>query len=217
MFKSLVTEDGAVNMLYPALKAWEVPSANWLEWKSGSPWENKGGPAEDYMNIPAGGGDFDSSKVMMEIDDGDQFWETYDVSQVLPGMISVVNNGFVLEYGLWDAAFAKGRDYHSNRASNVDDRPKLVVEVVGTAVIPHSVEMNKMVSVQALGHSISLKVDKAGLFKADLYDSHGRNIITKSVSGYDLVNFDGVELASGVYLLQVSGTGFKMSKSVVLE
>lgn len=213
----MTEEDGLENNVYSVTKMWEPSKASWKEWKPGSSWEKGDEETEDFMSIPAGGGDFDSATVVKESKDSDAYWESFDVTTMLKKMISGTNNGFLFDYGMYDPT-AAGRDYHSSQAGNQDDRPKLVVEFEETGIVsPKSIQNAGIVQLSSLGKNITVTVGRTGNYNAELCDLQGKVFSSVELQGSRSQQIGDESLAVGIYVIRITGDNLVYAQKIVVK
>jgi len=208
-----------VNKIYPVTKDWIVGEATWANWKDGSAWDAQEYLDEtDFMTIPTGGGDFDSSKVVYETEDQDSLWESFDVTELVNSMKSSDrSNGFLFDFGAGDMT-AMGRDYHSSEAANQDDRPKLVVEYEPVSIAAQGMKTkSSMVSTSVTSSALSVVVNQAGEYRLNLVDLRGKVISSNMIDGKRSHSLETSTLGAGMYVLAIEGNGIAVTETVVVK
>lgn len=210
-------EDGVNNTVYALTEEWKADEALWTERKSGTNWDNPGGSSEEFdMWYDPGGGDWDTSSAVIEQQDGD--WETYDVKDIVTSMVngSIENYGFILRPGSEMGEFTEGMNYHSSEASESSDRPKLILEVEGTAISDNPFKQNSGMQMSVLSQSIQLEFTKMDSYKIAIHTAQGRVVYSGVFAGKEArIGTNGI--SSGVYFLSVKSSVGSISNRILIK
>lgn len=185
--------DRGIKRLYRMTKEWDENSSTWESLGGGvSPWSGA------YIATNTNG----SANV----------WEEYDVTETIQQFVNgeLENYGFCIGFRLDDF----GCYYNSSEHSDIQKRPKLIVEYNPTNIIENHNFKKPIISLKNFNNFIKIDFDE-NINSIKILDAMGKTI--KSFENKKSVEIFKNDLSKGVYFMKISNKNNSQLKKIIVS